>query len=173
MAELIRLLSGGDLHSIGKSNSLQLKISSQNDFDELFNCLFNEDRLVVMRAADAIEKITIVHPGYLKKHKRKILTLCAAAVNKELKWHIALLLPRLHLNTKETETVWSILTTWAKDKNNSRIVRVNSIQALFELAKKENEYDKDLLSTLTELAKEHIPSINARIRKIRHTVLSL
>lgn len=167
MHKFEKLLSGGDLRSLGKSAWLVSNIQSQTDFDILFEYLSKGDRIEVMRAADAIEKITINYPSFLIKHKRKILELCETAIDKELKWHLALLVPRLHLSRKELGKSWDILTNWAKDKNNSRIVRVHSIQGLFELTKKETELKQDLNLTLLEIMPENIPSINARIRKIK------
>jgi hypothetical protein len=123
-----------------------------------------------MRTADIIEKVTIHNPQFLAKHKIEIIELCKRASNKELKWHLALLISRLHFDTIEFGKAWNILTSWAKDKSNSRIVRVNSIQALFELMKQGSESEKDFRVTLMELEKENVPSINARIRKIRKQV---
>lgn len=168
MTDFEKILSGGDLRSIGKSNAVILKIKTQKDFDELFHCLFHEDRLVVMRAADTIEKITINNTQYLAKHKDAIIKLCNVAMDKELKWHLALLIPRLHLDTKEFGKAWNTLTNWAKDKTNSRIVRVNSIQGLSEMKQQEKVLEKDFGLTLSEIEKENIPSINARIRQLKN-----
>ncbi len=85
-AKFEELVAGGDLRSIGKSNFIVGSIHHQKDFDILYKCLSHPDRKVVMRTADAIEKITTVHPFYLAKHKSAILRLCAKSeVNKELK----------------------------------------------------------------------------------------
>ena len=168
MMQLEKMLSGGDLRSIGQSNSVVAEIKTQNDFDKLFKFLFHSDRLIVMRAADAIEKITVNKPQYLSKHKKNILELCEVVIDKELKWHLALLLPRLQLNNKEPGKAWDTLTSWAKDKTNSRIVRVNSIQGLFELLNQQIDLTKDFKLTLLKVEKENIPSINARIRSIKN-----
>jgi len=170
MAAWGKILSGGDLRSIGKSNVVVSKIKNQNNFDELFNCLFHTDRLVVMRAADAIEKITIPHPEYLIHHRKKIFALLTTAINIELKWHLALLTPRLPLNKRDFNTAWDILMAWAKDKTNSRLVRVGAVQGLFEMTKQENSRLKDFNLIMLELEKETIPSINARIRNIRKEI---
>lgn len=53
-----KYLQGGDLRSIADVDQLIPLIKTQKTFDELFSCLESEDRLIVMRAADAIEKIT-------------------------------------------------------------------------------------------------------------------
>ena len=167
MMKLEKMLAGGDLRSIGKSNSVVAKIKTQKEFDELFKYLFHKERLVVMRAADAIEKLSINNPQYLSKHKQNILELCDTAENKELKWHLALLSARLNLDNESLNKTWRILTNWAKDKENSRIVRVNSIQALSELLSQDSTLSPAFYLTLSEIEKEHIPSINARIRRIK------
>ncbi|HET9057232.1 MAG TPA: hypothetical protein VFN30_10335 [Chitinophagaceae bacterium] len=162
------ILSVGDLRSIGQSNKVVSLINNQNNFDELFQQLFHQDRKVVMRAADAIEKITLKNPVYLKKHKDKILLLCNKAKDKELKWHLALIIPRLSLNKKEFGWAWQILTNWVKDKKESRIVRVNSLQALFVLLPQNKELMQDFNLTIEEIANENIPSLNARIKKLKN-----
>lgn len=92
------------------------------------------------------------------------------AKEKELKWHLAFLIPRLHLGNKQFDYAWNTLSNWAKDITNSRIVRVNSIQGLFEMMKQKGELEKDFSLTLSELEKENIPSVNARIRKLRKAI---
>ena len=161
------ILKGGDLRSIGQSNKVVSLIDNQQNFDELFQQLFHTDRKVVMRAVDAIEKITVNNPGYLKPHKNDILKLCDTAKNIELKWHLALLASRLSLTKRELGRVWQTLTCWATDRNESRIVRVNSIQGLFNLLTQHKELEQDFNLTLTEIERENIPSINARIRKLK------
>jgi hypothetical protein len=166
MVDFETILSGSDLRSIGKANYLVPRIKNQIDFDKLFACLYHPDRIVVMRAADAIEKLTSKDAIYLGKHEKKILELCSNAKNKELVWHLALMLPRLALNKEELHKSRDILIAWIRDKSNSRIVRVNAIQALYELAIKEPELMNDLNRVIKEIKKENIPSINARLRKL-------
>lgn len=167
MTDFKKILSGGDLRSIGKSNAVVIKINNQNDFDEFFKYLFHENRLIVMRAADAIEKVTLHNPQYLTKHINEIIELCNTAKDKELKWHLALLIPRLNLKNMEFDNGWKTLNMWAKDKDNSRIVRVNSIQGLYEMTKQQSKTEKDFWIIVDEIERENIPSINARINKIR------
>ena len=170
MKDLDEILSGGDLRTVRKSNAVVSKINNQQDFDELFNYLFHKDRLIVMRAADAIEKITINNPQYLIKHKENIFELCNTVKTKELKWHLALLLHRLSLDAIEISKAWSILMIWTMDKNNSRIVRVNSLQGLFELLKQRADFAANFRLILPELKKENVPSINSRIRRLEKQI---
>lgn len=164
------LLSGGDLRSIGNSNAVVLLTTSQHDFDMLFRLLFSHDRLVAMRCADAIEKITIKTPGYLVKHKTEILAICKKARDKELQWHLALILPRLALSGNEFKFAWKLLSAWATDTHESKIVRVNAITGLAALARKDSLLRARLYDILEKVGAENIPSLNARVVKIKNGI---
>ncbi|MFZ1676762.1 MAG: hypothetical protein WAT91_05785 [Saprospiraceae bacterium] len=168
MTDFDKILSGGDLRSIGKSNLVVSKIRNQKDFDDLFSLLFHTDRKIVMRTADAIEKITLKNIDYLKHHKQEILNLCKVAQDIELKWHLALLVPRLILTKQELGIIWQTLTTWVTNKKESKIVRVNSLQGLHNLLSQNQELTQDFNLTLSKIEMENIPSINARIRKLKN-----
>ena len=163
-------LSGGDLRSIGNSNAVVLLTTSQHDFDILFRLLFSHDRLVAMRCADAIEKITGKTPGYLAKHKTEILELCKKARHKELQWHLALILPRLALTGSEFKFAWKLLSAWATDTHESKIVRVNAITGLAALTQQDSILSAGLYEILEKIGAENIPSLNARIRKIKNGI---
>ena len=167
--ELVKKLTGGDLRSIGEANAVVDEIKDQSDFDALFACLHLDDRLVIMRAADAIEKITVKRSDFLSGHKEELFTFCRSADNSEFKWHLALLLPRLSLSRDEFADAWEILSSWLCDPKESKIVRVNSMQALFELSKQDEAARERFDSILLEVEMEKIPSLLARIRKIRRT----
>jgi hypothetical protein len=164
---LEKLLSGTDLRSLGRGNSVVRKIQTQADFDELFSLLFHTNRIIVMRAADSVEKISITKRGYLQPHKKEILTLCRTASDKELVWHLAQLVPRLILTNRERKVAWNQLSAWALDKHASRIVRVNALQGLAELSTPDGSFESDFDLVIQMMEKENIPSINARIRILR------
>lgn len=73
--DILKKLKGGDLRSIGNARIIVDLVKDQKAFDELFKGLFEEDRLIVMRAADVIEKITSNNTNYLQLHKQELLTL--------------------------------------------------------------------------------------------------
>ena len=167
MANYEDALKGADLRSIGKSNLIAGNIHDQRSFDTLFDLLFHADRKVAMRAADAIEKITITNPSFIKQHKKKLLALFDNDNEIEMKWHLAQIIPRLELTKNERLKVWNILFAWAKDKNGSRIVRTNAIQSLHALLPYLKENNHQFMQLISSVYQENIPSINARIRKLR------
>ena len=167
--KLYILLSGGDLRSIGGSAEVVGLIHDQEDFDILFDFLYCGDRLIIMRAADAIEKISRNYTSYLDKYKLSLLGLLADATDKELKWHLAQLVPRLKINSDEKNNAFEIFKKWLLNENESKIVRANSIQALYELSCNSKALTKDFDEILVNIKKENIPSINARIKKLKES----
>jgi hypothetical protein len=166
MDNLKKHLQGGDLRSNADVDKLIPLIKTQKEFDELFTCLHSSDRLIVMRAADAIEKVTRNRPLYLESHKTEIIEFFITAKDKELKWHLALMISRMDLSGKELEKVWNRLENWARDRSESKIVRVNSLQSLFDLSEKYGELKMDFDHIAREVLTEGVPSINARINKL-------
>jgi hypothetical protein len=167
MKTLTHLLLGKDLRSIGRANEVIDFIHDQDSFDELFELLLHHERLLVMRAADAIEKVTVQRPEFLAPHKGQLLSLLKSSMHKELKWHLALLIARLKLDENEFDGVWDVITYWVQNPNESKIVRVNSLQALFELSRTRSQYKEKFHEIMNKLEHIPIPSLSARIRKLK------
>ena len=64
------------------------------------------------------------------------------------------------------EIIWKILKQLILNKEESKIVRVNSLQSLYEIVKENNKYENDLNNVLKIIKQENIASINARIKKL-------
>jgi hypothetical protein len=161
------LLKGGDLRSIGKSNSVAAQVKTQKDFDRLFKELSNPERIAVMRAADAIEKVTVEKPEFLDSHHKSIVALLDSAREKELKWHLAQIIQRVNLTEQEVQHVWKILSAWVRDKSESRIVRVFSLEALHIFSLSDKKLERKFNAIVRLIQDETIPSLQARIRKLR------
>ncbi len=166
MPDFAHLLLGKDLRTIKKGNEVAKMVGDQESFDQLFGLLLHHERPLVMRAADAVEKVTINHKEFLEPHKFQLLSLLKSAVHKELKWHIAQLVSRLSLSQEELKEVWSILAYWAQNPNESKIVRVNALQGLFDLSRDAPALKRIFEDILQNLAHESIPSLKARIKKL-------
>jgi len=168
MKNFEKILKEGDLRTIGKVKQVIGEVKDQQGFDKLFKGLYSNDRKVVMRTADAIEKITSQNDLFLINHKKEILQFIIVAKEKEFKWHLASLISRLSLNKRETGYVWEKLSEWVKDTKESRIVRVNALQALYEILKSNKELAPDYNWIIQEIETENIPSLQARIRILKN-----
>src|SRR5437016_12916314 len=130
------MLKGADRRSIGRSNEVKkLVLRQPGRFAELFKCLWNEDPVVRMRAADAAEKITVSRPELLKSCKQELLGLLDEAEQIELRWHLALMVPRLSLSASEKARAAAALQRYLEDR--SSIVKAFALQGLADLAKQD------------------------------------
>src|SRR5690349_23299922 len=99
---ILGLLEGGDRRSIGRSDQVAAIVSGDPTlFPELIGGLWSEDPLVRMRAGDAAEKVTRKSPELLRPYEKELLGLMAEATEPEVRWHLAVMVPRLPLNSKE------------------------------------------------------------------------
>ena len=165
MPSLLKQLSGGDLRSIGRSNEIVSLVSAKPRlFGELFRALSSGDRLVRMRAADAVEKITLARPNLLRGRARKVLQLAARAEEKEFRWHMALLLPRLALSRAQRMAAVDILHDYLRDR--SSIVKTFAMQGLADLAREDRSLMSRVLPLIEKLSENGTPAMRARGRKI-------
>lgn len=166
MLTIYDLLKGHDFRSIGKANEVvELVTSDPQLFDEVFDGIFHEDKIICARCADAVEKVSGKFPEYIQKKKKIILSNLSSFKQKEVRWHIAKMLGYLKLTPTEKELAVRYLFDWLK-QDKSIIVKVMSMQTLADFAEK----DKKLLKTVfDEIQKQMIngaPAIKARGRKL-------
>lgn len=159
------LLRGNDRRSIGRSNQVvQLVLREPRRFAELIKCLWNDDPLVAMRAADAAEKVTAVKPGLLQPYKAELLGLLAEAEQIELCWHLALMIPRLLLTRAERQRAAAALQRYLEDR--SSIVRTFALQGLADLARSDVGLQSQVKELLEKSARTGTAAMKARARKL-------
>jgi hypothetical protein len=159
------MFQGTDRRSIGKSNQVVTKILRQpNLFPKLIELLWHDDVIVRMRAADPTEKISIQNPGLLQPHKSELLSLASEATQQELRWHLALMLPRLELNSTERTRAIATLRTYLSDR--SSIVKTFALQALTDLAQGDPTFESEILDLLEQSTRTGTPAMKARARKL-------
>jgi hypothetical protein len=164
-APFIRTLAGGDRRSIGKSNQVAARILHQpSRCAELIECLWSDDPVVRMRAADAAEKISVRRPDLLKPFKAELLGLAGETVQAELRWHLALMLPRLPLTGGERERAAAMLRSYLDDR--SSIVKTFAVQALTELATGDATLEGEMTELLERSCRTGTPAMKARSRKL-------
>ena len=93
-----------------------------------------------------------------------MLTELAAIDQREVRWHVAQLLPRLALTPPQRAQAISILRRFLDD--DSRIVRTFAMQALADLAEHDEQMRRWLLPLLAELTRTGTPAMRSRGRKL-------
>ncbi len=163
--EIFSKLQGGDRRSIGKVGEVVDAVQKKPDlFKDLVTGLFEEDPVIRMRAADAMEKISRDNPELLQPFKARLIGLAQQTQQQELRWHIAQIIPRLKLTSAETAQVTEIFFEYLKDK--SKIVVTFAMQALSDLAMRQARVPKRVISAIENLACSGSPAIKSRGKKL-------
>jgi len=164
--DIREVLSGGDLRSIGHVDAVVAYVGNDPDrFSELMTGLTDDRPVVRMRSADAIEKVTRRHPKLLQAHQASLSQQLHRAIQQEVRWHLAQLMPRLTWTEDEAADIVQMLTDWI-DTETSNIVIVNSLQAIFDLSAMHSRF-RDELKTLLETQIEiGSPAVKSRSKKL-------
>jgi hypothetical protein len=163
--KLVSLLKGGDRRSIGRSDQVATLVGGNPRlFPHLMEGLWSADPLIRMRAADAAEKVTRNHPQLLAPYRKELLGLMAEATQEELRWHLAVMVPRLPLNSRECRLAASLLGDYGNDQ--SSIVRTFALQGLADLAKNDPSIQSAVIEILREATRNGTPAMKARSRKL-------
>lgn len=163
---LLCRLKGGDRRSIGRSNDVVLHVKrAPSRFAEVMGGMVTDnDLLVRIRAADAAEKITAEHPEYLQPFKRLLLERAARSNLPEVRWHVAQMIPHLHLSRAERRAACAIIGGYLRDR--SRIVRTCAMQALADLAERHRHLRPRARRTIKILTATGSPAMKSRGRKL-------
>jgi HEAT repeat protein len=169
---LLVQLEGGDRRSLGRADEIAGLVSKKPRlFAALFKGLWSEDALVRMRAADAAEKVTRTKRELLQPYKKEFLGLMAEAEQQEVRWHLALMAPRLALSAKEQQLVIALLQEYLEDC--SAIVRTHSLQGLADLAETDPSIRPIVMEILRESVRSGTAAMRARSRKLLKEMESL
>ncbi len=138
-------------------------------FPDLIAGLWTEGPLVRMRAADAVEKVTRKRPELLRPYKKQLLGLMVEVQQQEVRWHLAVMIPRLPLNAKQRQIAISSLSGYLEDR--SSIVKTFALQGLADLADAELTEDEPsirprVVEILREATRNGTPAMKARSRKL-------
>jgi hypothetical protein len=117
-----------------------------------------------MRAADATEKVARKIPELLRPYKKEFLGLMAEAREPELRWHLAVIVPRLPLNSKERQLTTSLLSRYLRDR--SSMVKTFALQGLADLTVDGTSVRPGVIEILRQATRRGTPAMKARSRKL-------
>lgn len=160
-----RKLEGGDRRSIGRSNEVVADVVAEPKlFGAVFSGLLSGDPVLRARCADAVEKITRGRPEYLRSYRAELVGPLALLDQKEVRWHVAQMLPRIRWSAPERRRVVGILTSYLNDR--SSIVKTFAMQALADLARQAPALLPGVERHLRELTVIGTPAMRARGRML-------
>ncbi|MBZ5591428.1 MAG: hypothetical protein LAP39_04265 [Acidobacteriia bacterium] len=162
---LAAVLGGGDRRSIGRSNEVAaLVLAHRERFSELIACLWSDDPLVRMRAADAAEKASAQYPALLEPFKAELLGLLVEADQQELLWHLAQIIPRLSLSAGERQRAAGIFRSLLKHRGS--LVKTAGLQALADLSRHDAGLRSEVMERIEAALRTGTPAMKARARNL-------
>ena len=130
------LLDGGHKNSLGKvPEVITTVLADRNRLPELYNCLFDDDAWVRMRAADALEKICREHPDWIVPYIDKIQTELSASTQPSIQWHIAQIYRQVPLTDAQRQSALQWLTERLQTTEVDWIVAANAMDTLVAFTK--------------------------------------
>jgi len=166
MSKILQKLRGGDLRSIGRAEEVvQDILRCPSFFGEVFGGMLNDDPLIRMRSADALEKVSSKHPEYLKPYKTRLINEASKIKQQEVRWHVAQMFSRLEINDRERDRIIKILLSYI-DTSESKIVKTFSMQTLADLAKRDEAIRPQIIKILKNLVGTGSPAMKNRGNKL-------
>ncbi|MGB9467518.1 MAG: hypothetical protein WBR10_20585 [Candidatus Acidiferrum sp.] len=163
--KIAAMLDGSDRRSIGRASEVaRLVLKEPRRFRELIECLWDENPVLRMRAADAAEKVSAKKPRRLDRYKAELLGLLAEAEQIELRWHLALMVPRLRLTAPERRRAAAALQRYLDDR--SSIVKTFALQGLTDLARNDVGLRSKVKQLIEAAVQSGTPAMKARARKL-------
>ncbi|HMH70429.1 MAG TPA: hypothetical protein VK502_03440 [Candidatus Saccharimonadales bacterium] len=125
------LAVGGKSNSLGRVNEvIELVLGDKPRLDELYDCLFDADAWIRMRAADALEKICREHPDWLLPYIDRFTAELATSSQPSIQWHLAQIYRQVYVTDEQKH----LIINWLKHLLSSRevdwIVAANAMDTL-------------------------------------------
>lgn len=122
---------GGKSNSLGKASEIfEMVIEDQTRMAELYECVFDENAWVRMRAIDTIEKICRVHPEWLQAYVDRFNQDISTSKQPSVQWHLAQMYGQIKLTNAQQAFAINWLSTILSSKDIDWIVSANSMKTL-------------------------------------------
>lgn len=149
------LTVGGKSNSLGRVDEvIETVLEDRSRLHELYNCLFEEDAWVRMRAADAMEKICREHPEWIEPYIDKFLQELASSTQPSIQWHLAQMFRQVELTDSQRSSVITWLKSLLSTTDVDWIVSANSMETLVKLCL-EGTVPKSEVINLLQLQQKH------------------
>ncbi len=159
------MLAEGDRRSVGRVDEVvALAERNLDTVETLVALLWHDDARIRLRAADALEKISRQYANALQRYKPALIALLQESAQQEVRWHLAVLLPRLKLTISECDEIAEMLQAYLNDK--SSIVKTCAMQGLFDLLRQRPQLRQTVVDLLDNLSRTGTAAMKARGRKL-------
>lgn len=149
------LQAGGKLNSLGRVNEvIEAVLTDQSRLEELYQCLFEDDAWVRMRAIDAIEKICRTHPDWLLPYIDKLIDNFHSSTQPSIQWHLAEIYRQVNLTDSQKQAAIQWMEDLVSTVDVDWIASANTMTTLVYFTK-QGWVDTDIVHKLLNVQKNH------------------
>jgi hypothetical protein len=160
------MLYGGSPRTLGAVPDVIERVLEDHDrLPELFDCLFDEDAIVRMRASDALEKVCRSKPTLLAPFVHRLLGEVAAIDQPSVQWHLAQMLGHLDLSGHDRTSAVKVLKRMLQHADDW-IVITSAMTSLAKFAETDSRLRAWLTPKLAEYERSPRGAVATRARKV-------
>ena len=152
---ILTLLQGGDRRTIGRSDQVAEMVSGDAHWSLVRVCSGANARRGCRGKG---------HAKASRPCKNELLGLMAETQEQELRWHLAVLVPRPELNARERQVAISSLHRYLEDR--SSIVKTFALQGLVDLVKNGPGMRSRVIDIVRQAIRHATPAMKACSRKL-------
>jgi hypothetical protein len=139
-------------------------VDDPEKFAAAVQAITDNDPVMRMRAADAVEKASRRRPELLLPHRLALLGPILALEQQEVRWHVLQMLPRLPLSQSERKSVFAFAESCLG--SHGRIVAAEALSALFALAGDKPSLRSRCLKHAEDALDAPSPALRSRAKKL-------
>ncbi len=167
MTSLLNRLEEGDYKSLGQVPEVVQEVYTDNSLLPLLvEGLLHKNPKVAFRSAIALDKIGREKPILLSTSKKEILAAANVIDDKNVIWHLSLVMSYLPLTDDEIAEALNLITGWLTDKKPAIFAKVNCMQAIATICKPHEELVSEAIAIIEEEMLKGKAAINARGRML-------
>lgn len=149
------LAVGGRTNSLGRTAEVvRAVLADRSRLEELYDCLFEQDAWLRMRAADALEKVCREHPDWLEPFVDRWARDLGASRQASLQWHLAQVYRQVRLTAAQRAVAAAWLEQLVATADVDWIVAANALDTLAEFTRR-GEFSGRRLVTLLRVQQSH------------------
>lgn len=163
----IMLAEGGKKNTLGRAEEVvQIVLADRSHLDELYECLFEDDAWLRMRAVDALEKVCRVHPEWLEPYVERLLGEVAAIDQASVHWHLAEMFGEIDLTPDQRKRATMFMKQNIASNSADWIVASNTMETLAQFVANSIIPARELIPLLEIQQTHHSKAVVKRATRI-------
>lgn len=162
-----KVLAEGKINSLGRANEvLELVLDDKTLLPRIYECIFDDNEWVRLRAADVFEKVAVQNPDWIENYTEKLFTEVAEVKQAGVRWHLVQILGEIKLSPKDKLRATELIKSYLADPSVDWIVANNSLIVLDKFSVQDSELAVEMPKILKVQTNSKHGSVAKRATKL-------